>query len=295
MGTTAVCFGEVLWDNLPDGAVAGGAPMNVAIRLASLGNRSGVISAVGDDERGEQLLSLLRTRNVDTAFIQKNSSLPTGEVNVTLDADGIPSYNIVSPSAWDQITVTEQSLNALRNADAFVFGSLACRNSTSKETLLRFLEEKPYAVFDVNLRAPFYSLPFVDELMQHSDLIKLNDDELRVVCSASGTDNIETNVRFLSERTGAEIICVTRGKDGAVVYSDEVFTEHPGFSVPVTDTVGSGDSFLAGFLSSMHSGNTIARSLEFACALGAMTATQKGANPEFTIDEIQKFIVNNSR
>ncbi|MBP6673306.1 MAG: carbohydrate kinase, partial [Bacteroidetes bacterium] len=189
MSAVFICYGEVLWDNLPDGAVPGGAPMNVAVRLASVGHRSGMISSVGNDEHGEQLLQFLRSRDVDTSFIQKHPSYPTGEVNVSVDAEGIPSYDIVTPSAWDGIGVTNDAVTAVRNADGIIFGSLACRSSESKKTLFRLLEENPYAAFDVNLRAPFVSLPLVEELMRQSDLIKLNDDELRMICSDTGTDD----------------------------------------------------------------------------------------------------------
>ncbi len=295
MSAVFICFGEVLWDNLPDGAVPGGAPMNVAVRLASLGHRSAIISSVGNDGHGERLLQFLRSRDVDTSYIQKHPSYPTGEVNVSVDAEGIPSYDIVSPSAWDGIDATTDALSAVRNADGIIFGSLACRSSESKRTLFRLLEEKRYAAFDVNLRAPYISLPLVEELMRQSDLIKLNDDELRMICSDTGTDDVNKNIRSLSERSGAEIICVTRGKDGAVIFADGEFIEHGGFSVPVADTVGCGDSFLAGFLSSMTGGRTLGQSLEFACALGAMTATRKGANPEFSGAEIQDLITRRSR
>ncbi len=289
MNTSFICFGEVLWDNLPDGAVAGGAPMNVAVHLTALGHSSGIISAVGTDEKGEQLQQFLHTRGVDTALIQKHISLPTGEVNVSIDADGLPSYDIVSPSAWDEIIAVDDAVTAVRNVDAFIFGSLSCRSNASKESLFRLLEVKRYAAFDVNLRAPYISIPLIDELMQHSDLIKMNDEELRMICGVSESEDMKEHIRSLSKRTGAEVICVTRGKDGAMVYADEVFFEHPGYRVSVTDTVGAGDSFLAGFISSISGGKSIPLSLEFACTLGALTATRKGANPEFSHVEIQKF------
>lgn len=290
MSASFISFGEVLWDNLPDGSVPGGAPMNVAVRLASLGHSAGIISAVGTDEKGDRLKRFLRSRNVDTAYIQEHASLPTGDVNVSVTADGIPSYDIVSPSAWDRIVVMKDAVEAFRTADAVIFGSLACRSRTSKETLFRLLEMKQYAVFDVNLRAPNISLPLVEELMQLSDLIKLNEEEFHLICAATGSDDIRKNIQTLSQQSGAEIICVTRGNKGAIIYAEEEFFEHSGFTVPVADTVGSGDSFLAGFLSSIFTGASPVQSLEFACALGAMTAARAGANPEFSIAEIQHFI-----
>lgn len=288
-GTAAlriVSFGEVLWDNLPSGPVAGGAPMNVALRLRSLGVRSDIITAVGNDASGERLRDLLRTSGVGTSFIQTCTSAPTGEVNVTLDASGIPSYDIVAPSAWDSISIDERNSMAVREADAFVFGSLSCRNEHSHDALLELLPQARYAVFDVNLRAPHYSIALVEALMTASDMIKLNDEELTILSADSGATDLRTNMRLLSERSGASMVCVTRGKDGAVVYSEGRFTEHPGFRVTVKDTVGSGDSFLAGFLAKRLNGAAIAEALEFACAVGALVAMHSGANPDIALEDI---------
>lgn len=287
---SVVCFGEVLWDLFPSGPVAGGAPMNVAIRLASLGIRSSVISAVGADTKGNELLSLLRSRSVDTSLIGVTQDLPTGSVVVTIASNGSPSFEIVSPSAWDAIDADERSLRAVRSADALVFGSLACRSARSRDTLLRLLNEAQFTVFDVNLRPPFVDRSLIDELLRRSDLIKMNDEELRVLCSDSGSSGEREMMEWCAEQSGAETVCITRGERGAIVLHQGKWAEHPGFTVAVADTVGAGDSFLAGFLDGMFRELSLQETLTRACAIGALVASRPGAIPEIGHNDIEQII-----
>lgn len=288
--TGVVCFGEVLWDELPDGPVPGGAPMNAAIRLASLGHTARIISAVGKDERGEQLTAVLRENGVDPSLLQRHPELPTGAVHVSLDPHGNPSYDIALPSAWDDIAVTRESIDAVHSSAVFIFGSLACRRDSSLSTLRTLLKHAPLRVFDVNLRSPFFSLPIVRELMRQADIIKMNDEELLVLTAGQGADGIEQGVLSIAEQTSAKSICITRGENGAVVYDNGSFIHHPGYRVEVVDTVGAGDSFLAGFVSELLRGEPLTQALAFGCALGAMVAGRKGANPAITAEEIDRFM-----
>lgn len=283
----AVCFGEVLWDVFPDYKVAGGAPMNVAFRLKSLGWESQMISKIGKDNLGEELLPIIE-KNIGTKYIQIDEKIATGIVAVTLDENKNASYDIVFPSAWDFIEADEEVLTLVEHADVFIFGSLVCRNDFSKNSLLELVERSKFPVFDVNLRAPHYDLDFILELMKKSSFIKMNDDELEIISQHfkfSG-NTLEENVLQLSKLSGVKTFCITRGKDGAVFYTDEKFYEHPGYVVEVQDTVGSGDSFLAALLSKYFDNETPEKSLEFACAIGALVATKKGANEIVAKDEV---------
>lgn len=257
--------------------------MNVAVRLASLGIRSSVISAVGMDQYGDDLLSLLRDRSVDASLVQRTETIPTGTVRVSLLANGSPTFDIVEPAAWDAIDFSEAALTAVHTADAFVFGSLAARHESSRRTLLRLVHESTYAVFDVNLRPPFIDRALIDELLRHTDLVKMNDEELRVL---GGNGDERSLIEECAERYGIETVCVTRGEHGAIVFHRGEWAEHPGFSVTVADTVGAGDSFLAGFLEGMMRGIPLLESLTRACALGALVASRKGATPFVASDEI---------
>lgn len=290
MQKNVVCFGEVLWDVFPEQRVAGGAPMNVAIRLQSLGVPAAVISKIGNDKPGEELLSIINDKGVNTSLIQHDKAIPTGEVLVKLDSNGIATYEIVYPSAWDRIELNEQNTAASKNADAFVFGSLACRDEVSRNTLLALLDVAAYKIFDVNLRPPFYDTSFVEQLMHKADFIKLNDEELLIIAGSmnSGTNKIEENIRFIAKKTATGTICVTRGKDGAVLFSKGKFYSHPGYAVTVEDTVGSGDSFLGALISKILNKEDNAEALAYACAMGAIVATHKGANPDILPSEVER-------
>jgi fructokinase len=291
MGKKVVCFGEVLWDVFPAEKVVGGAPMNVAIRLQSLGIESRIISRIGKDGLGTQLVKIIQDNNVDTSLIQIDENLGTGEVLIKLDKAGSATYEIVYPTAWDKIEICKENLNAVSNADAFVFGSLACRDEISRNTLLRLMEAAKLKVFDMNLRAPYYSIPFITGMMKKSDIIKLNDDELLLVAKDLGShsDDIKDNIKFISSLTNAGIICVTMGSSGAILYADGKFYSHNGFKVKVEDTVGSGDSFLAAFIFKLLNIADYDDALNYACAIGAIVASKRGANPMISKEEINSF------
>lgn len=289
-----VCFGEVLWDVLPSERVAGGAPMNVSIRLQSLGIPAKIISRTGNDESGKALLEIIRSKGVDISLVQQDDELSTGEVLVKLDKTGTASYEIVYPSAWDKIQLNEENTDAVNQADVLVFGSLACRDEVSKNTLRRLLEHAKYKIFDVNLRPPFYSLVLVEELMKKADFIKMNEEELDLLTKAMGCtkDEIEEKINFTAKKTNTHSICVTRGDKGAVLFMDGSFFSHPGYKVTVADTIGAGDSFLAALISKIFDSADHARSLQFASAMGAIVASKKGAIPDVSKKEIERILGN---
>lgn len=294
MTKKAVCFGEVLWDVLPTERIAGGAPMNVAIRLQSLGVPTQVISKIGKDTLGEELILILHEKQVSTDLIQVDDHRSTGEVLVTLDDKGSASYEIVFPTAWDEIELTADNMKAVSESDVFVFGSLACRNEVSKNTLLSLLELAKYKVFDVNIRPPFYAIDLLEDLMAKADFIKLNDDELFEVAQKLGSESedIEDNILFLAKRTNTQTLCITKGNDGAVLWTNNQFYTSKGFSVKVADTIGAGDSFLAALISKIITDTNYSEAVTFACGVGALVASYKGANPQILTEEIQDFISN---
>ena len=275
-----VCFGEVLWDLLPAGAVAGGAPMNVACQLTNLGLPAKMVSAVGEDELGQRLLEFLRQKGVDISLISSHPQLPTGTVNVRLNVQGVPTYEIVQPVAWDHIPISGAAREAVSHSSAFVFGSLAARSKESFQSLLDLLAVAPFSVFDVNLRAPFYDEKTVVSLLQKARLLKLNDEELAILCAwQSHHDTQEGQMAFLKDEFKLDAVLLTRGAQGAALLDNSGFYQHSGYQVEVTDTVGSGDAFLAGFLSQWLTGASPLHCLSFACAMGALVATLPGGTP----------------
>lgn len=283
-----ICFGEVLWDLLPTGRIAGGAPMNVAFHANQLGMESKMISKAGQDSLGKELNRFLENIGVSTELIQTDNTFSTGTVNVTLDANGSPAYEIVSPVAWDYIHPDDKAKDYVRNADALVFGSLASRTERNKNTLSEYLELASIRVFDVNLRKPFFSKNLVEELLEKADIVKMNDEELDLIAGWQGSGGIErSQMDFIRNKFGLDLIILTKGKNGAACLDESGYYEHPGFSVKVKDTVGSGDSFLAAFLSHFLNGENIQDCLAFAGAVGALVATKQGGTPEFSLPEIE--------
>lgn len=284
-----VSFGEILWDVFPDRKALGGAPLNIAARLASLGAETRIISKLGDDPLANETLKLVSELNLDLELIQTDETLETGQVTVTLDETGSASYVINQPVAWDAIELTDQNKAAVKEADIFLFGSLVARNETSRATLNALLSTSDFAVFDVNLRAPHYTLEQVYNFMKQAQFVKMNDEELDEIIAhlQIKEQNMEDQLKALNELINCEAICVTCGAEGAVLFKDDTLFSHSGFSTKVVDTVGAGDSFLAGLIYQLYQEeNSPDEALEFACALGALVAGTKGANAKVTFKDI---------
>jgi fructokinase len=282
-----ICFGEVLWDLLPEelgGRIAGGAPMNVAYHLNGLGIDANIISRVGNDDLGLELKSFLTEKAISTAFVQTDNVLPTGVVDVSLDAKGSPSYKIVSPVAWDNIMLTDDIKTAVSEADALVYGSLICRNEASKQTLFELLDLSKCAVFDVNLREPFYTKDIIEPLLHKAKIVKMNEHELNIIAQwhSNETDFTE-QIKEVQEQYGIESLIVSHGSKGAYCYENNILYFQKAFDIKVQDTIGSGDAFLAGFLSEKMRGQFAKDCLKTACAMGAYVATQAGATPSVNV------------
>ena len=287
-----ICFGEVLWDVLPSGKKLGGAPLNVSLRIQSLGNRALMISSIGKDPLGEEIAGAVKAHGGSLDHIQVTAKYPTSEVLVKLDTDGTASYEIKMPCAWDHIELLERDIEAVKASDALVYGSLVTRSSRSRETLYALLEHARYKVFDVNLRPPHYKSEEIIRLIESADFVKFNEEELLEICGhlEFRDPSIEACIRFVSGRTGTDQICVTRGKDGAILFYGNAFYYNPGYPVKVADTVGAGDSFLASIISQLLHGRKPQEAIDFACAVGSIVASRSGANPGVTTREIQNMI-----
>jgi fructokinase len=289
---SAVCFGEVLWDIFPTHKKIGGAPLNVALRMNSFGVETTMISRVGADENGEDILSFLSSQEITTDLIQVTKEYKTGAVHVMINEKGNASYDILYPSAWDKIIETEMMEKVTAEADVFVFGSLACRDEVTRTTLNKLLGKAKYKIFDVNLRAPYYTTDVLNELMLKADFIKLNDEELREISKELGSpyNSFEQNIKFIAEKTNTKQVCVTKGEFGAVLYNNDKFYYNSGYFIKVVDTVGAGDSFLASLIVRLLRGKSPQKALNYACAIGALVAGQEGANPKISEKVISDYM-----
>jgi len=288
MSPKIVCFGETLWDIFPDKKVIGGAPLNVALRLHSFGDQVTIISSIGKDADGELLLAYLKELQFSTDAIQIDPDLPTGNVQVHLDSSNTATYTISEPVAWDHITLNQKDIEHIQVSDAFIYGSLSCRNATSKSTLLAYLSHAKFKVFDANLRAPFYSLDTIIELMNLADMIKLNDEELEEISQFLGIseNTMEDQIVRLSALTKTDHICITLGANGAILFTNSQFYKSLGYKVIVKDTVGAGDSFLASLIHQFVLMTPPQNALDFSCAMGSLVASKNGANAHVSQEEM---------
>ncbi len=290
-----ICFGEMLWDMLPTGKQAGGAPMNVAVHLKNLGLNPQIISRVGDDELGEELLQFVTKNGLSTDFIQLGKTHLTGVAKANVSDKNEVTYKLVHPVAWDYIMYDDAVESAVENAEIFVFGSLSARSQESRETLHHLIEKANYKVFDVNLRPPFYDKETVESLMNKADMVKMNSSELAMISDWYEVGLEErTAILSISNHFNISTICVTRGEKGAIFFTEGKFYEHQGFEVEVTDTIGSGDSFLAALLKGILEKKEPSESLKFACAMGSLVATHQGATPFISEEEVNVILAENS-
>lgn len=285
----AVAYGEVLWDVFSNEKKIGGAPLNVALRMKTLGCDVAMISCVGNDDDGKAIINHVKSLGFETNTISTSEEFPTGLVQVSLNKSGSASYVINYPSAWDKIIVNDLGKNLVAEADVLIFGSLVCRDEVSRKSLEELLQTKAYKVFDVNLRKPHYTYEILERLMNSADFVKFNDEELLEIASAlkSPFSTLEENIQFISEKTNTKAMCVTRGGDGALLFWENKLYENEGYTVKVADTVGAGDSFLATLITSLLTGKSPQSAIDFACAIGALVAASPGANPEISIQRIE--------
>ncbi len=284
-----LCVGEVLWDRLPTGSVAGGAPMNVALHLTQLGQEAVFASCVGADEAGRKLIDFMKNAGLSVELIQKNFNLPTSEVIVSLDENKNATFNIVEPVAWDQIRLDYALKETAKEVGMIIYGTLSSRNAQTRKTILSLLQYDNIKLLDINLRPPYDKKQIVEQLIEPADIVKLNDSELIKIGEWYGKKNHELKelLKWFSSHFNKSFVCVTRGKDGAVVLEDGRIIENSGYKIDPIDTVGSGDAFLAGFISYKINGASTETAIGYACALGAFVATKPGATPAHIQDEIQ--------
>ncbi|NII85851.1 MULTISPECIES: carbohydrate kinase family protein [unclassified Pedobacter] len=283
MQNKVITIGEILWDVFPEGKKAGGSSMNVALNLHKQSIESSFISAIGNDENGKELFNFLASNHFATNLIQVNTELPTSTVVVQLDENHQATYTIKQPVAWDSIKITDENIAAVKQADALVYCSLTCREEKSKKTILALLENAKIKIFDINLRAPFYSKELIDELLAKADILKINEDEILWVKESFGLsgNTDEQLLKQLSNRFNIEMICLTLGDKGACILKDGKLFKHAGYKVQVADTVGAGDAFLATFIACYLQGYPMETTLDNACKVGAFVASQAGANPDY--------------
>lgn len=279
-----VGIGEVLWDVLPEGKKLGGAPANFACHVSRFGLNGLVISAVGKDKLGDEIINVFNQKRLE--YQLERTDFPTGTVEVTLDNAGVPQYDIKENVAWDNIPFTEGIRQIASRTQAVCFGSLAQRNLNSRRSINAFLDSMPDSedslkVFDINLRQNFYSEEIVRESLSKCNILKINDEELLIVkdlLSLRGRSQEEL-CNELMALGNLRMLILTCGTKGSMVFSQEGISVLGTPTVQVADTVGAGDSFTAAFISSLIKGKTVREAHQTAVNVSAYVCTQQGAMP----------------
>lgn len=276
-----VGLGEILWDIFPDRKILGGAPANFAYHASQFGFNGYIVSAIGEDLLGQEVLASLKQKELN--YLIETTDYPTGTVQVSLSGAGIPQYEITENVAWDHIPFTARTQNLAANTVAACFGLLAQRDPHSRETIQRFLAAMPedsIRILDINLRQNYYSKESMEESMRLCQILKINDEELIVVSSMLGFAGDEESVsRRIMKDYGLKILILTKGTEGSIVYTADETSFQPTPRVHVADTVGAGDSFTAAFISGYLNGMRVEEAHHLAAEVSAYVCQQQGAMP----------------
>lgn len=279
-----VGMGEALWDVLPEGKKIGGAPANFAYHVSQFGLPSCVVSAVGSDLLGKEIVENFISKGLN--HLIEEVPYPTGTVQVELDETGVPQYEIKENVAWDNIPYTERLESLARRTKAVCFGSLAQRNVVSRQTISRFLDAMPQkedslVVFDVNLRQGFYNKEILCNSMKRCNILKINDEELVTVSRMFGYPGIDLQDKcwILLGKYNLKMLILTCGINGSYVFTPGNVSFMPTPKVEVADTVGAGDSFTAAFISNILKGKSVSEAHSSAVRTSAFVCTRNGAMP----------------
>jgi fructokinase len=285
--------GEILWDLFPTGELLGGAPLNVCVHLQRMGDFALLLTAVGNDERGDRARQEMMRLGLSTELAQVTDERPTGVAEVSFDERGEPRFAIPRPAAFDYVRLPAGQLDQLRrtNFEWLYFGTLLQREPKVEWLIRELIDALPgiRCFYDMNLRTGHWNLPLVERLCRRTNVLKLNENEARTLHvatgGAGGSFRLEDFCSWWASNYGVEIICVTRGADGCFLHTKDGTHYSKGFNVTVQDTVGAGDGFAAAFLHGLHHSWPVQKTLAFANALGALITSRAGATPEWTMSE----------
>jgi len=287
-------IGELLWDMLPEGPRLGGAPANFAVMAGRLGNHAAILSRIGRDDLGREAVARLDPMPVETSHLEVDPAYQTGRVTVSFSG-GEPHYTIHEPAAWDFLEPSDEWVKLAERADAICFGSLAQRSRRSRQTIQTLTaeaRESSIRVFDVNLRAPFYSAEVIEESLELATVVKMNEDEAPLVLELLDLEVSESDARrpgagrlrsaaegLLGDFPALQMVAITRGSRGSLLVTRDEWSEHPGFPVKLADGIGAGDAFTAAITHYMLRGADLTTLNEAGNRWGSWMASQSGAMP----------------
>lgn len=297
---TVITIGELLWDILPDKTILGGAPSNLAFRLNELGDECFLVSRLGNDELGDKAMSALKSMGLSTFFIQHDTQLPTGTVNVSFDIFKNPDYVINPNVAYDKIEISDDLLELTNKAHCVAFGTLAQRSSKSRKTIIELLNNTPNAFkfLDINLRKDCYTKDSIEHSLKFADVLKINHNEAFELSQAFGLNTLEIPkiAQKLSAQFNISTVLITLEEKGVFLFNRTEGAYYvPGHKIKLEDPLGAGDAFSAAFIHNKLQGKSLIECCIEGNKLGAIVATQKGATQKITQDELNNIALKNTR
>lgn len=295
MSFKIIGIGEVLWDLLPSGSQLGGAPANFVYHAHALGADARVVTRVGDDDFGRAIIRRFKSQGIADGTVQVDKLAPTGTATVQLSREGVPEFTIHENAAWDRLELTMAALKAVQEANAICFGTLAQRNRSAASVIQHLVAAAPLEslrVFDINLRQKFFTPQVIKQSMGLANVLKLSDQELPVVAAmfqVNGT--VEQQIESLAAQFGLRLVALTRGSRGSLLYQMGGFwSDLPGSSIKVVDTVGAGDSFSAALVMGILGGMSLGQVHSFAAEIADYVCSCQGATPPLPKRFCQRFI-----
>lgn len=283
MRTNITGIGEILWDVLPKGRKLGGAPTNFAYHANALGANASIISCIGNDDDGKDILRELSALSLDGGQVQTDNEHDTGKVIVDVDKNGIPTYRIQENVAWDNIYIDEGMLDLAKRTDVVSFGTLAQRSETSRKsihTFIKAMRKDSLRIFDINLRPPYYSRNIIETSLKMSNVLKLNDLELNVLSRMLDLPpDEECFLKEISKRYDLKLAALTKGGSGSILSSRLGVSRYYPAPLKIVDTVGAGDAFTAGLAMGMLKGFDLENLNKFANTVASFVCTKSGATP----------------
>ncbi len=279
-----VGLGEILWDVFPDEKRPGGAPANVAFQVQQLGGQGVIVSRIGTDSSGDELVTFLESKGLQTSAIQRDPTAPTGRVTVSFNDQNQPEYVIHEGVAWDNLEFHDELSQLMQKAKAVCFGTLAQRCEKSRTSIQQAVQATSpdcLRVYDVNIRQSYYDIAWIEASLKLANIIKLNDEEVELLAPLLGLpSDFQAFSKKLIQKFDLDLVCITRGANGCLLSSQDDVVDVAGERIQVADTVGAGDAFTAGLIVSQLQGKTLKDSGHFANKIGGIVASHRGAMPE---------------
>ncbi len=246
-------IGEILFDIFDKEAKIGGAPFNFIYHIIKLTGEGNFIGRIGNDNLGNEVVEIFKLNKISTDYLQIDNVHPTGLAKPELNNEKIPVWNIETDTAYDYIELNKEVEKLIdEKTNCICFGTLAQREEKSRKTIQSLFNKRTKYFYDLNIRQNFYSKEIIEFSLRTADVVKFNLDELAIIKelfleSQKVLLNQDEIAEFLIKKFNIDLLCITMGKKGAVLYkeNDSCYYQTDINQTYIVDTVGAGDAYSA--------------------------------------------------